>query len=428
MAVMAKQVTKPGQVTTAQGSGQVDAFGLFTGFDGSGYRQDLMFFYSGDWAYMSGHYLKLMRTTIIRKLRTSIYAQFASMYSYWKYRGSYENRLSSQWILTLSGWTCSSYFILKSEAELRKRGAWLSSDAMTTTNWPQGQVTNADMLAMTEKLMLEYTVRMQKWGLTESLSTYYGYVYNVLGQMLLHAPSQTCYNLIEQAWKMLWFDLASNFHPGSSAYAGPSGRHYDLTTGLHSMVDLWDTVLYVAPLYPPNCAFTRSNRRGDGVIVDETLNLCTATAQKTVPFTLGVGDFNMVRFQQAAVQAAGVMYMPFDSLLSSVASPYRTLKALTTNQRGQERHNFVAPSYQLGFGAEEIYGVELANIIVGRLSGTPKANTPTAVVRNNEPSQTHAYLRQMPENSDDAFFRDGTTYGVVSHDIPILGPLRECAG
>ena len=422
LAVAAKQVTVPGTVTTAQGSHTTDAIGLFTGFDGSGYRQDLMFFYSGDWAYMSGHYLNLMTTSTIRKLRTSIYAQFAAMYSYWQYVGSYEQRLSSQWILTLSGWVCSSYFILRSQAVLQARGVWQSSDAMTSTNWAQAKVTNADMITMTESLLSQYVLRLNKLGLTESLSTYYGYVYNVLAQMLMHAPTQNCYNMLEQVWKMLWFDLASNWHPGTSSFAGPSGRHYDLTTGLHSMVDLWDIVMYVQPLYPPNCAFTMSNRRGDGTIVDQTINLCVNGTQATIPFTLGIGDFNLLRFQQGAVQAAGFMYMPYDSLLNiSQSSPYRTLKALTTNNRGQERHNFIAPNYQLGFGAEEIYGVELANIIVGRLSGVPKAGTPTAVVRQNEPSQTHAYLRQMPEYTDNPFYRDGTTYGVVSHDEPILG-------
>lgn len=53
----------------------------------------------------------------------------------------------------------------------------------------------------------------------------------MLGLAMLTSPSQKVYNLFESVWKMYWADMAMNWHPQSAGFSGPSGRHYDLTTG-----------------------------------------------------------------------------------------------------------------------------------------------------------------------------------------------------
>ena len=154
-------------------SQQINAFGLFEGMDGAGYSQGNMFFYAGDYAYMAGHYLKLMRSSVIRDLRKAMYAQLSALYASYIYRLPYEDRLANQWILRMFGWTATSYYIIRSEAILRSRGEWKSSDGFTSTNWAAGQVTNQDMLTLTETYLQAFIVRLSNYGLTEFLSTYY---------------------------------------------------------------------------------------------------------------------------------------------------------------------------------------------------------------------------------------------------------------
>lgn len=66
-----------------------------------------------------------------------------------------------------------------------------------------------------------------------------GYGFLMLGQGLLHAPSQHCYDQFERIWKMYWFDLNTHWFPGASAFSGPSSRHYDMITGVHGRADKW---------------------------------------------------------------------------------------------------------------------------------------------------------------------------------------------
>lgn len=173
--VMTKQcLTRNTMVARRPGdSVKADAFGLFEGFDGTGYNLSLMMFYSGEWAYMCSRFLKFLKTSIIRTLRTSIYAQVAAMYVSYLWRINTEDRLNNQWTLRIWGWTSSTYFLIRSEAILRARGDWVSSDGVTKTDWSSGRATNADLIAMTEQEATKWAARFSQFGVTESLSTYY---------------------------------------------------------------------------------------------------------------------------------------------------------------------------------------------------------------------------------------------------------------
>jgi len=421
-----QQCLKPGTMVM-EGSRQIDAFGLFEGLDGPGYRQSLLFFYAHDWAYIAGRWIKLLRTPVIRRVRQSIYASLAASYASYLYRINSEDRLSNQWIMRVASITTSVYVVLRSEAVLKARGDWQSSDnpaGSGSTNWGQGKITNADMISLSESYLENYVNRMQRWGLTESLSTYYGLTFDILTQAMHFAPTQRCYELYERVWKMLNYDTYNNFLPAAASASGPSGRHYDVTTGLHGKQDYWDTPLYTCLLFPPNCAVKEIKERYDGNgNVETVVNLCTSHAANFAPMTVGPSDFSAPRFPHAALQAAGLHYIPFDAMFNfTVGKQARIAFALTTNQRGQERYNFFSPlgaTLSIGWNGEEVYGTGTANVWVARLGGVPVPGSSRAVIKKNAPTQVHAYLRQMVDNEDEPFFRDGP-YGVVSHEIPQL--------
>lgn len=426
--VMTKQCQTPGTMVPRNPSNptgeQYDAFGLFEGMDGPGFSQSLSFFYAHDYAFLAGHYLKLMRSTMIRKIRRSMYMQLAGQYASYIYRLPYEDRLSNQWLLRVSGFTTTAYAILRSESILKARGEWVASDGFTATDWTKGEVTNADLLAHCHKFLDGWVDRLEGWGLTESLSTYYGYVFDILTESMLHAPSQYSYNRFEQAWKMYYFDMASNWMPGAAAFSGAAGRHYDITTGTHSKADLWDVPIYLQMLYAPHCALQQKRLKWDGTTNDQVINLCTAASPTMIAPNIGVDgrDFNMARISHTMAQASGKFgYMPFDAFVNiTFGAPYRTAVALTSDNKGQERFNWITPLLSLGFGAEEPNGIGTANIVVGRLAGVPKAGSSVAQIKQYEPTRNHAYLRLMPENADNPFYR-ASAWGVVSHMQPIMG-------
>jgi hypothetical protein len=193
-------------------------------------------------AFLAGRWLKLLRTPIIRKVRQSMYASLTASWNSYQYRLGMEDRLVSQWMLRIAGITTTVSTILRSEAVLRARGEWKSSDdpssGLSSSNWGQGKVSNKDMLALSESYLGTHVDRLERWGLTESLSTYYGLTFDILTQAMIFAPSQRCYDLLEREWKMLNLDTYANFHPAAASVSGPSGRHYDATTGLHGRQDV----------------------------------------------------------------------------------------------------------------------------------------------------------------------------------------------
>ena len=194
-------------------------------------------------AYLSSRWMKLLRTSVIRQVRKSLYASLSAAYASYIFRLPYEDRLSSQWLMRVASFTTTIYGILRSEAVLKARGDWQSSDVATTgsSDWSKGQISNADMLTVAETYLTKYLVRMQTRGLTEDLSTYYGLVFDVLTQTMTLAPNQKTYDMYERVWKMLNWDTYTNFHPAASSISGPSGRHYDVTTGLHGRQDVSTT-------------------------------------------------------------------------------------------------------------------------------------------------------------------------------------------
>jgi len=196
-------------------------------------------------AYLAGRWVKLLRTDVIRRVRQSMYASLAASYASYLYRIDVEDRLSNQWLFRVASITTTVYTLLRSEAVLKQRGVWKASDypaGSGSTNWQQGKITNADMLSFAESYTLRYVVRMERWGLTEYLSTYYGLSFDILVQAMTLAPNQRTYELFERIWKMLNYDTYNNFLPAAAAASGPSGRHYDLTTGLHGRQDVSERI------------------------------------------------------------------------------------------------------------------------------------------------------------------------------------------
>ena len=243
---------------------------------------------------------------------------------------------------------------------------------------------------------------------------------------MLMAPSPAIYALYERIVKMLWFDLASSWSPGSAAFTAATGRHYDVTTSLHSRSDYWDIPLYLSQLHAPLCAQSVGHTRWDGVKQTEVVNLCTEGAATLAPMTRlnEYTEFSIIRFQFAAAQAAGFYYLPFDAFVNiSLASPIRTHSALTTSQLQGMRFTFHTPSYALGFGADDAVGHGLTQVHVGRLPGVPVPGSAVAVLKQAAVTQVHAQCRQMTECADDPFWREGTLWGVISHEIPQVGRM-----
>jgi len=425
VAYIGKMCLTPGTMVTDSGR-QFDAYGLFQGLDGPGYSQNLLFFYAHEWAHLAGRWVKLLRTPIIREVRKSMYASLSASYASYIYRQAYEDRLSSQWIMRIAGFTSTIYTILRSEAVLKARGDWQSSDdpaGSGPSNWAQGKITKADMLQLADSYLGTYVTRMQYRGMTEDLSTYYGLAYDILTQAMTIAPSQSIYDKYERVWKMYNFDTYTNFHPAAAAVSGPSGRHYDVTTGLHGKQDYWDTPVYISILFPPSCAVKETKENWDGSARQTVINLCTAQTPSLAPLTGSPNDFSIARMQHSAIQAAGLHYLPFDAMFNhTIGKQARINYGLTTNVRGQERYNFFSPlgtTLAIGYNAEEIYGTGTANVLVARLGGVPVPGSSRAVIKQAALTQVHAYLRYMVENEDQPFYRNGP-YGVVSHEMPEL--------
>lgn len=66
-----------------------------------------------------------------------------------------------------------------------------------------------------------------------------GFTIEILTSLMMASPNQKCYDLWERVWKMLLYDTYTNFLPQAASMSGPSGRHYDVTTGLHGKSDYW---------------------------------------------------------------------------------------------------------------------------------------------------------------------------------------------
>jgi hypothetical protein len=172
-----RAVQAPVKTTVVRsGSTTYDAFGLL--MDGTGvYNQDASIFYSYQWAYLCGHYLKLMTTNGVRNARQSMYAQVAALYNLWQYRGGglITDRLVSQGTLRVIGWSNTLYTILRAEAILKARNAWTTADAAynSQTDWVNGRVTNADLIKQVDTFVTGIQTQWESFGFSESLSTYY---------------------------------------------------------------------------------------------------------------------------------------------------------------------------------------------------------------------------------------------------------------
>jgi len=414
-AVMSKMCLVPNTIKY-RGSDPFDAFGLFEGMDGPGYNQQVMHFYTGDYAYLVGHYLKLFPSSFIRKIRTSIYASLAAQWNVYISRMGILDRLTNQWLLRVIGWTESAYVILRSEAILKARGDWQPSDGWTSTNWPMGQVTNADMLQQAESFMDTLVNRMATVGHFEFQSTYYGYIFDMLSQSMLHAPSQYAYNGLEKIWKMYWTDAAAHWLPGSASFSGSSGRHYDLFSGVGSKVDLWDVPLMMQQMYRTHCALNEmdATEAVSTTVKGDVLNLCSNVSPLVGELSIGTDDFNMLRMLHAGMMVTGIGgYMPYDALMNlTIASPIRTIRSVFSEMHGQERFDFFTPSYQIGFAGEEAYSVSANILLVARLAGIPLPGAPTSITEPNRPTHTIPFIRIMTENNDDPCYRP-SLYGVA---------------
>lgn len=235
-----------------------------------------------------------------------------------------------------------------------------------------------------------------------------GYGFLMLGQGMLHAPSQRSYDSFERIWKMYWFDLSTHWFPGSSAFSGPSSRHYDQITGLHGRADKWDALLFLRPLYPPACVVEERRRQADGSVQRTHLNLCTVESNRLPRGEPSIWseENNVLRILQTAQLCGGVGWLPFDPAVSiSLRHPWRIAVSKVTENLAQARYNFVAPEFTIGFGGEEPGNNGMANSVVARLAGTPNPGTPIAMVKQREPTRAHAFVRLMSDATDTPFHK-----------------------
>jgi hypothetical protein len=140
----------------------------------------------------------------------------------------------------------------------------------------------------------------------------------------------------------------------------------------------------------------------DGSISSININGCTRNAPEMLPSN-GAEGLPMTRFFWDAAQAAGFGYMPFDLLQRiTIGAPYRSMFQLFSQQKGQDRSNFISPTYSIGFSGEDTTSTPTDINVVARLAGAPVGTVP---IVNNGVAGATSFVRLFSENNDDPFYR-----------------------
>jgi len=355
------------------------------------YNQNLHWWITADFGFLYGRYIHLLDNELIRRIRASARAVLGGLWTIKQIRGgeetiaAYQN-IESQWMLRIGGWVNYTYVMRRAEDELRQRGVWgqaladkmYEDETPTAVNFRSanreaGQWSLAEAIAEAEKQVGQLTSRIAKIGVTEFIGAYSLYHSNGLADWLLHCPSQKIYDECLVTWRRLQWDLAANYHPGSASFPAPSTRSYELFSGLDNFHDTYDQYLWLKHIFPQG---RKPNTRLRVLTSDEkiTANLeINRTSLDLLPPNYRERARSIHRNFYAAAQLAGEGILPHKMLEQVILSaPAHVVEQLFSLTSGQERYNFIAPTYTMGHSGESMYNIATSNTLTARISGGRK--------------------------------------------------------
>lgn len=220
-----------------------------------------------------------------------------------------------------------------------------------------------------------------------------------------------------------------NFQSSSGTTSGPSDRSYDLFVGAHSTIDSYDIPQYIAPAVRPGCSANVQSFATSGTMqstANRTVSICTSSTPTMNPAS-SQASVTFPRLAYAMYQCGGLNWIPTALLQSTVLSqPYRLVEQRYGPLLGQERSNFFAPGYSIGFSGEDAYASATSVAFTGRLGGAPADGHPVAQVASAEggPTRALSYLRIFCENNDNPFYLQ-STYAAAGNNMQL--PFRSVA-
>jgi hypothetical protein len=391
------------------------------------YDQAVLWWDSQDISFVYAHYIHLLDTALIRRIRRSAHAVLGAMWKIYqldtmlKGTGNVADyqAIESQWMLRVGGWVGNGYVLQRSEDELRLRGVWgqaqadtLYEDSSATAiafrvqNREFGQWSQAELLTQTDIFVGQVYQRFTTMGRTEFMGEYTLFHMNALSDWLLHCPaSQRCYDMCSSMWLRIQWDQIVNFHPSSGSFPGPSNRSYDLFSGCHTSYDNLDQQLYYKHVFAnaskPNSLIRVLTGKQE---IRATL-ACDGKAFYLNPQYSELRQYYH-RNMYAMAQLSGEGYLPYQLLADM--SPSHINEQRYSLVPGQERYNFLTPYYAVGHSGEDTYLVATASFMVARISGS-KAPPPAGPFVNayGGLSPCSSYIKLMSETTGNPFIRPG---------------------
>jgi hypothetical protein len=384
-------------------------FGLFSEKDGTSYVQEALYWRQPGIGFLYGHYIQLLNDDMLRRIRTSTYASLAAQYALHMLNGTGSNHhLESQWLLRIAGFVQSAFILVRSEQELKKRGTWTERDGVAQTDQTTGRWTNNDLIAFTESIAEDFNGRMRKYGQTEYLSSYVGYVQDLLHAAILHSPSQSLYDHFTSSLDRIVWDLTANLLPGCGMFPGPSARSYDLFAGAHNTQDRLDYRITFKHAFAPYCQreSVQCKTLSNSVCLKKELRMvpllqkvCAAPPPVLLPPS-GSSDVNLQRTLSQHVILAGAEPTAFPYIRElQLRSPIRWVEQRFSPILGQERCNFFSSQIQMGFSGEDAQSTSTSVNACARLAGAPVPNAPRAIVNHGDTECTSMF-RLYPQISD----------------------------
>ncbi len=327
----------------SDGRGTYDKFGYFAlnnGFGNSIVPGNHYFHLSGI-ASVCCHYSHLLTSSTLKQLRMRMMAAMTALYNYILTTGQQNQASTAQWITRHSSFSTATAFIIMSENRLRERGNWAVSDDISTTNRNNGLWTQSDALDYATYLCQKCVDYSKQNGIEEYNSSYYGFVMQQISIAIIHAPSQTIYNLWNQLFKIYWLDISLNLFPASSCLSGPAARTSRMLLTTNTAIDRHDSKIFVEPL------FTQSLKSFVGKIHPNSSTFATADP-------IGIDPYRMI----FTCKQLGHLDWFLPHILiknNTIGMPYHIQKARFSPCVGQERYNFVTPFYTIGNSGEDLF-------------------------------------------------------------------------
>ena len=396
------------------------------------YDQDGFWWQAAEISYLYGHYLHLLGTDLIRRIRNSARAALGALWQIYQNESKAQGDanpanyqfLESQWMLRLGGWVGFTYVLNRSESELRLRGQWGAalSDliyedssptaiASRTENRAYGQWSQSEAVAQAEVFVSQLHSRFSTSGQNEFLSSYTLYHLDHLAAWLVHCPaSQVIYQMVQNIWKRIQWDLIANWHPSSGSFPGPSGRSYDQFAGGHNYHDRFDQYLYYKHVFSqgakPNSLLrilTSKEEVRANLRITKTNNFLLHPQYREIARSY-------TRNMYTAAQLSGEGELP-DQLLNDLVlnAPIHVNEQRFSVVPGQERYNFITPHYTMGHSGEGYYSLPTSTFMAARISANkaPVVTGPFSQT-NNGPINFASYVRLMGETNDTPYARNGS--------------------